>query len=72
MELEPGAPVPSRGASIRLDGKAIGVVTSAVLPAGAPRPVALGYVKTREIPEGTTTLVVEDGEVSGSATLIRG
>jgi len=72
LELEAGAPVPSPGAAILLDGNTIGAVTSAVLGPGRPGPVALAYVKSRELPEATTVLAVEDGGTVRGATLIRG
>jgi folate-binding protein YgfZ len=71
LELESGAPAPAWGAVILRDGNPIGAVTSAILPAGRLRPVALGYVKSREISAETTALAVEVGGTPRSATLIR-
>jgi folate-binding protein YgfZ len=71
LELEAGAPVPARGAAVACNGNTIGVVTSAALPPGRLRPVALAYVKPREIPAAATELSVDDGGTPRSATLIR-
>jgi aminomethyltransferase len=72
LQLADGATVPAPGAAILSGGNTIGAVTSAVLPPGRQRPVALAYVKTRELPEATTVLAVDDRGTSRSATLIRG
>jgi glycine cleavage system aminomethyltransferase T len=54
-----------------LNGSAIGAVTSAVLPPGRRHAIALAYVKSRELPDATTAVGVEDGGTVRSATLIR-
>jgi folate-binding protein YgfZ len=71
LELEPGAPVPALGSPVIRNGSAIGSVTSAMLPPGRSRPVALAYVKSRELPTGVSGLVVDDGGTPRSATLMR-
>ena len=71
LELPPGSPVPALGAPVLRDGSVIGTVTSAMLPPGRSRPVALAYVKSRELPAGVTELVVDDGGTPRSATLMR-
>ena len=71
LELEPGVPVPAPGAAILHAGGTIGAVTSTMLPPGRMRPVALGYVKTRELAAGVTELSVDDGGTVRSAKLIR-
>lgn len=57
ITLEPGAPVPERGAPIAVDGTAVGSVTSAAFSSRANRAVALGYVK-REFAEAGTAVDV--------------
>jgi folate-binding protein YgfZ len=70
LELEPGAPVPARGAAVVLGGTVIGEVTSALRPPGRRAPVALAYVKLRELPAEPAGLAIDDrGSVHG-ATLI--
>jgi folate-binding protein YgfZ len=71
LELEPGAPVPAPGAAIRHGGAAIGAVTSAIRPPGRPAPVALAYVKSRELSADVTRLAVDDGGTSLNATFVR-
>lgn len=71
LELEPGAAIPAPGASIVQNGGTIGIVTSAVLPPGHQSPVALGYVKTRELAAGGKNVSVDDGGNLRLATVIR-
>lgn len=71
LEFEPGTPVPALGAAILHAGGAIGTVTSAILPPGHVRPVALAYVKARELKAGVTELSVDDGGTLRSAKLTR-
>jgi len=70
LELEPEAPVPAPGAVVRNGDSAIGAVTSAIRPPGRRAPVALAYVKTREIPAGVTVLTVDDGGAPRSARIL--
>lgn len=70
LELEPGAPVPAPGAAVLHAGNTVGVVTSAILPPGQLRPVALAYVKSRELTAGVTELAVDDGGTIRSARLV--
>jgi folate-binding protein YgfZ len=71
LELESGAPVPVQGAAIVHRGSTIGAVTSATLPPGRKAPVAIAYVKSREITTDVTTLEIDDGGNLRKATLIR-
>ena len=71
LRLEPGAPVPAPGAAIRGESGTIGAVTSAIRPPGRPAPVALGYVKARELSADVTRLTIDDGETPLPATLVR-
>jgi folate-binding protein YgfZ len=71
LRLEPGAPVPAPGAAIRNERGTIGAVTSAILPPGRPAPVALGYVKSRELSPDVDLLTIDDGETPLPATLLR-
>ena len=71
LRLEPGAPVPAPGAAIRNERGTIGAVTSATLPPGRPAPVALGYVKSRELSADDNLLAIDDGETPLKATLVR-
>jgi folate-binding protein YgfZ len=47
LSLPAGSPLPSRGAELFAEGRAVGRVTSAVEPAGWPHPVGLAYVGSR-------------------------
>jgi len=71
LEFESGSPVPRAGASIVLGGATIGVLTSAVLPPGRLRPIALAYVKSRELSNEITALAIDDGGTLRNATLVR-
>ncbi len=71
LEFEPGVPVPAPGAAILHAGETIGAVTSAIRPPGHASPIALGYVKTRELAAGVTVLSVDDGGNVRSARLVR-
>lgn len=71
LEMEPGAPVPVPGAAVLHGGKTIGAVTSAIRPPGRPGPVALAYVKSRELAADATVLAIDDGGTLRNATLIR-
>lgn len=55
--LPEGAPVPAPGSPVTAGGKEVGAVTSAALPPGRTGPVALAYVKTREIGAGPLDVV---------------
>lgn len=72
LELEAGAPVPALGSAVVFGGKPIGEVTSAALPPGRPAPVALAYVKSRELPADAVSLTIDDRGHARSATPIRG
>jgi folate-binding protein YgfZ len=71
LQLEPDAPVPAPGAAILHAGATIGAVTSSVRPPGRPAPVALAYVKSRELSAGVTRLAVDDGGTPLNATFVR-
>jgi folate-binding protein YgfZ len=71
LELPPGAPVPAPGAAVLRDGRSVGAVTSAIRPAGRRSPVALAYVKSREITADVTALAVDDAGTAWSATIRR-
>lgn len=70
LELAPGAPVPPLGAAVLHNGRPVGAVTSAIRPPGRRSPVALAYVKAREIPAGVTELAIDDGGTARSATIL--
>ncbi len=71
LELEPDAPVPSKGAAVLVGDITIGSVTSAVRPPGRRAPVAIAYVKSRELPSEIAEVAVDDGGIVRRATLIR-
>lgn len=71
LEFESGAPVPKAGAAIMKEGNAIGNVTSATLPPGRKHPVALAYIKSRELPGDAGELEVDVGGHRVGARLIR-
>ncbi|HZN54894.1 MAG TPA: glycine cleavage T C-terminal barrel domain-containing protein [Candidatus Polarisedimenticolaceae bacterium] len=68
LTLPGGASVPSPGAAVLHGGRAIGAVTSAVIPAGHDAPVALALVKSRDLTEDGA-LAVESGGASVPAKL---
>lgn len=60
LVLPEGEAAPPPGSCVRSGGLEVGSVTSAVVPPGGRRPVALAYVKKRDVPEdgsGVTVLV---------------
>jgi folate-binding protein YgfZ len=69
LDLEPGAPAPSRGAAVLHDGREVGAVTSAIHPTGRAGAVALAYVKSRAIPAGTTVVGIADAGTTRTATI---
>jgi folate-binding protein YgfZ len=71
LELEPGAPVPAPGAAVLQGGSPIGAVTSAIRPPGRPAPVALAYVKSRELSADAAALAVDDAGTMRNATILR-
>ena len=71
LEFESGTSIPALGAAIVHGGSAVGAVTSATLPPGQLCPVALAYVKTREITADVTDITVDDGGTLRSAKRIR-
>jgi folate-binding protein YgfZ len=70
LELEPDAPVPAPGAAVLHGGSTIGAITSAIRPPGRSAPVALAYVKSREIPADVTALAVDDGGTPRNARIL--
>jgi folate-binding protein YgfZ len=70
LKLDPGAPAPRGGTKILAAGREVGAVTSGIVPPGAEAAVALGYVKFRELPAGTTRVVLDDGTGPGEATIL--
>ena len=70
LELSPGVPVPELGAAVVLRGAVVGRVTSAIRPPGRAAPVALAYVKSREIGDATS-VAVDLGGVPHDATIVR-
>jgi folate-binding protein YgfZ len=71
LELEAGAAVPSPGATVLHDDRPVGSVTSAVLPRGARSPIALAYVKSRELPASARDVVVDDAGRLARAAILR-
>lgn len=71
VEFPPGTPVPAAGAAILRGGEVIGTITSAVLPPGRVAPVALAYVKAREIGDAAVDVTVESGGSSVAAVIAR-
>jgi folate-binding protein YgfZ len=71
LQLDSGGPAPAIGALVVHSGVAVGNVTSAIVPPGRFAPVALAYVKSRELPDTVTTVTVDDGGVMRPATIIR-
>ena len=63
--LPAGARSPERGAEVRTGTEPVGVVTSAIVPPGAARAVAIASVKRRDVPTEPATLEVltPDGPV---------
>ena len=59
LEFPPGRPAPPPGARVLAGDREIGAITSALLPPGRDRAVALAYVKLRDIPEGAQGLAVD-------------
>jgi tRNA-modifying protein YgfZ len=59
LEFEPGVAAPVPGSAILHAGVAIGSVTSGIGLPGQGTTVALGYVKTRELPDGINELSVD-------------
>lgn len=57
FELDPGASVPSAGTDVLHQGTRVGTVTSAARCPESGRPVVMGYVKWRDLPEGAVLAV---------------
>ena len=72
LDFAPGTSVPAVGAPVLIGGIAVGAVTSAILPDGHAAPVALAYVKTRDVGDATHTVEVDLNGVPGTATIARG
>jgi len=61
LVLPQGAAVPPRGAALRQGERALGVITSAVLPPGSEVPVAMGYLRREAAQAGAPVTVVWEG-----------
>jgi len=59
--FDPGVAAPETGAPILLDEREIGRVTSALTPPGWSRPVALGFVKRRDVVSADERVTVGAG-----------
>ena len=59
--LAQGAAVPPRGAALRQGERAVGTVTSAVRPAGAAAPLAMGYLRREAAHAGAHLEIVWEG-----------
>ncbi len=57
LVLPEGAPVPAAGTPIIRDARQVGEITSALVPPGRKRAVALAYLKRGEMPGGATVRV---------------
>ena len=68
LELPQASEPPAAGDAVLHGGRAIGVVTSAVRPAGRGAPVALAFVKIRDLP-GDGSLAVASKGASIPATI---
>jgi tRNA-modifying protein YgfZ len=71
LELAPGANAPARGASVRRGGREVGTVTSSVHHPALDTAIALAYVKSREVPLGTTDVTIDDGTDAGIGASLR-
>lgn len=69
--LSAGDPVPAGGAALLHEGRAVGAVTSAILPPGRVAPVGLAYVKVRDLPAGVSAVAIDDRGTRRQASLIR-
>jgi len=72
LDLPPGAPVPATGAIVRKGGREIGAVTSAIRPPGRSAPVALAYLKSREMSADAAPLAVDDAGTLRPVTVVFG
>jgi folate-binding protein YgfZ len=63
LEL-PRGPLPAPGTPLRVEGAAIGQVTSAVIPPGREVPIGLGYVKRRVLRPGLEVRVGDAGDLA--------
>ena len=61
LELQKGSVVPPCGTALLLEGRTVGLLTSAVMPPGMERVVALGYVKRKALQAGLVLQVGENG-----------
>ncbi|HEX5042357.1 MAG TPA: glycine cleavage T C-terminal barrel domain-containing protein [Candidatus Polarisedimenticolaceae bacterium] len=61
LALPQGAAVPPRGAALRQGERALGAVTSAVLPPGSLGPVAMGYLRREAAQAGAPVTVTWEG-----------
>jgi folate-binding protein YgfZ len=61
LEFAPDQDLPKNGTPLLIDGRNVGVVTSAIVPPGSERGVALAYVKRKELRAGLTLELGPDG-----------
>jgi folate-binding protein YgfZ len=71
LDFAAGTPTPAVGAPVLVGGVVAGAVTSAILPDGRTAPVALAYVKTRELGDATKQVDVDMNGVPRTATIAR-
>jgi folate-binding protein YgfZ len=65
LELAPSSAVPERNSRLFREGRDVGILTSAVLPAGFSRPYALAYVKPKRVePGGELRIGAPESDVS--------
>jgi len=71
LELPRGAGAPEPGTPLYVSGRQVGEVTTALLPPGRDRAVALCYIKRREVGIGDT-VAVGDSAAPPTALLVEG
>jgi folate-binding protein YgfZ len=62
LAFGPGAAIPAPGSALEVEGKRVGVVTSAVLAPWRDRAIGLGMIRTGQGAAGTTLRVAGTGE----------
>ena len=72
LEFASGSPTPAVGASVLVGGIVAGAITSAILPDGRTAPIALAYMKTRELVDAAAAVQVDVNGTPFKATIARG
>jgi folate-binding protein YgfZ len=71
LEIEPGNECPEPGTGLEVEGKRVGVITSAAVSPSRGRPIALGMIRVGQATTGTTLRLAWAGDSAPDVATVR-